>query len=210
MSKYKFKKDGFQIMLKAVDPKIANFIYQYLILKSKVSVTLFNTGYIAPSETAFGVWVDGQSKNTFCIYGDPAMDVLLHNVTTKLEKLLCLKLHETYSYSRLYKKGDVLEKHKDRFSCEISTTINLGGSSWPIYIETKKGKKVKVSLKPGDMLLYRGDILWHWRESLKGNQCGQVFLHYNNIKTKGSKENQYDRRPHLGLPAFYKKEIKND
>ena len=93
MSKYKFKKDGFQIMLKAVDPKIANFIYQYLILKSKVSVTLFNTGYIAPSETAFGVWVDGQSKNTFCIYGDPAMDVLLHNVKTKLEKLLCLKLH---------------------------------------------------------------------------------------------------------------------
>ena len=197
-------------MLKAVDPKIANFTYQYLILKSKASITLFNTGYIAPSETAFGVWADGQSKNTFCIYGDPAMDVLLWNVKIKLEKSLRLKLYETYSYSRLYKKGDILEKHKDRFSCEISTTINLGGSNWPIYIETKKGKKVRVDLKPGDMLLYRGDLLYHWREPLKGDQCGQVFLHYNNVRTKGSKQNQYDGRPHLGLPGFYRKEIKYD
>jgi len=210
VSKYKFKKDGFQIMLKTVNPKIANFIYQYLILKSKISITLFNTGYIAPSETMFGIWNDGQSKNTFCIYGDPAMDVLLWNVKTRLEKLLRLKLYETYSYSRLYKKGDILEKHRDRFSCEISTTINLGGSSWPIYIETKKDKKVKVNLKPGDMLLYRGDLLYHWREPLKGDQCGQVFLHYNNAKTKGAKQNQYDGRPHLGLPDFYAKEVKYD
>jgi len=60
------------------------------------------------------------------------------------------------------------------------------------------------------MLLYRGDILWHWRESLKESQCGQVFLHYNNVKTKGAEQNQYDGRPHLGLPDFYKRRIKND
>ena len=27
------------------------------------------------------------------------------------------------------KKGDVLHRHKDRYSCEISTTVNLGGDS---------------------------------------------------------------------------------
>ena len=35
-----------------------------------------------------------------------------------------------------YQKGDdILERHKDRFSCEISTTLmNLGGDPWPIYL----------------------------------------------------------------------------
>jgi len=32
------------------------------------------------------------------------------------------------------KKGDELKRHKDRFSCEVSTTVNLGGDSWPIFL----------------------------------------------------------------------------
>ena len=50
------------------------------------------------------------------------------------------------------------------------------------------------------MLVYRGNILEHWREPFKGKLCGQVFLHYNNKATKGSEENKYDGRIHLGLP----------
>jgi hypothetical protein len=38
-----------------------------------------------------------------------------------------VKLYPAYTYTRLYKKGDELKRHKDRFSCEISTTMNLGG-----------------------------------------------------------------------------------
>ena len=49
-----------------------------------------------------------------------------------------LQLIETYAYARIYKKGDILHRHKDRFSCEISTTMNLGGDDWPIYIATKE------------------------------------------------------------------------
>jgi hypothetical protein len=52
---------------------------------------------------------------------------------------------------------------------------------------------------------YKGNLLEHWREAFQGENCGQVFLHYNNIATKGSKENLFDRRPHLGLPAWFKK-----
>ena len=205
-----FKKDKYCIIRNSISKELANFCYDYLILKRKVSKTLMDVKYFTPFEKIYGVLNDDQVPNTWSIYGDVLMEVLLNRLLTATEKATKLKLIPNYSYSRLYKKGDVLEKHKDRFSCEISTTINLGGSSWPIYIETKKGKKVKVSLKPGDMLLYRGDILWHWRESLKESQCGQVFLHYNNVKTKGAEQNQYDGRPHLGLPDFYKRKIKND
>ena len=117
------------------------------------------------------------------------------------------------------KKVIFLKRHKDRFSCEISTTMNLGGDDWPIYLEPdpKKGgvkrsryvsdntKGVKVDLKPGDMLVYSGCELEHWREKFKGKECVQVFLHYNNRKTPGAKDNMFDKRPHLGLPSWFKR-----
>ena len=48
------------------------------------------------------------------------------------------------------KKETSLKRHKDRFSCEISTTMNLAGDDWPIYLEPsgEVGKKgIKVDLK---------------------------------------------------------------
>jgi hypothetical protein len=125
-----------------------------------------------------------------------------------MEKATGLKLYPAYTYARIYKKGDELKRHKDRFSCEISTTMNLGGDDWPIYLEPSGeiGKKgVKVDLKPGDMLVYSGCELEHWREKFKGKECVQVFLHYNNRKTPGAKDNMFDKRPHLGLPSWFKR-----
>ena len=125
-----------------------------------------------------------------------------------MEKATGLKLYPAYTYARIYKKGDILKRHKDRFSCEISTTMNLAGDDWPIYLEPsgETGKKgVKVDLNPGDMLVYRGQELEHWREKFKGKECVQVFLHYNNRKTSGAKDNMFDKRPHLGLPSWFKR-----
>jgi len=55
------------------------------------------------------------------------------------------------------------------------------------------------------MLIYSGCELEHWREEFKGESCGQVFLHYNKTGSKISKQNKFDRRPMLGLPAYFKK-----
>ena len=57
-----------------------------------------------------------------------------------VEKTTGLKVQPAYSFARLYKNGDVLPRHKDRFSCEISTTIYLGGDEWPIYLDPKNDK----------------------------------------------------------------------
>ena len=70
-------------------------------------------------------------------------------------------------------------------------------------------KGVKVNLKTGDMLIYKGTQLEHWREPFNGNECAQVFLHYNDIKSTPTDQNLYDGRPHLGLPAWFKN-INND
>ncbi len=125
-----------------------------------------------------------------------------------MEKATKLKLYPSYTYARIYKKGDELKRHKDRFSCEISTTMNLGGDNWDIYLEPsgkQNQKGIRVCLNPGDMLVYSGCELEHWRKKFKGKVCGQVFLHYNNKDTTGSKENMFDKRLHLGLPNWFKR-----
>ena len=96
---------------------------------------------------------------------------------------------------------NILAKHKDRFSCEVSTTLHLGGDPWPIFLKSKK-KIHKVNLNKGDMLVYKGVLLEHWREPFEGKHHAQVFLHYNDAKKK--KAIKFDGREMLGLPASFK------
>ena len=213
-----FKKNNYMVIRKAIDPKIAEFVMNYFMMKRQVARTMFDERFISPFTNEWGVWNDQQAPETYSHYGDIAMETLLLAVQPKMEKETGLSLYPTYAYARIYKNGDILKRHKDRFSCEISTTMNLGGDKWPIYIEPdpKKGKDgddgyesectegVKVDLKPGDMLVYKGNICEHWRDQFEGTDCAQVFLHYNNQKTKGSKKNLFDGRKHLGLPAWWK------
>jgi len=203
-----FKKNKYQVIRKALSPEMTYFCSRYFTFKRQVATTLFDHRYISPFETMFGSWNDDQIPNTYSHYADLVMEVLLAELLPLMMKKTNLKLTPNYSYARIYKKGDELKRHKDRFSCEISTTLNLGGDPWPIFLEPsgKKGMKgVKINLKPGDMLVYRGCDLEHWREPFEGDSCTQVFLHYNNLKTKGSEENLFDKRPHLGLPSYFKK-----
>ena len=205
-----FKKDKYAVIKQTISKDMATFIYNYFLMKKQVYDTCLKQRYISPYETLLGEYegADSQIPNTYSSYSDIVMETLMLKCQPIMEKTTGLKLQPAYTYARLYKKGDILKRHKDRFSCEISTTMNLGGDKWDLYLEPsgQEGKKgIKVNLEPGDMLVYSGCELEHWREKFKGKMCGQVFLHYNNKKTKGSKENLFNKRPHLGLPNWFKK-----
>ena len=60
----------------------------------------------------------------------------------------------------------------------------------------------EVMLNVGDMLVYSGCELEHWREPFEGNTCAQVFLHYNHLNGPFSKQNRFDKRPMLGVPPI--------
>jgi hypothetical protein len=84
----------------------------------------------------FGTWGDTQIPNTYSHYADPVMETLL------VKMLPVMKQHTRLRFSsqrtlmqELIKEGITLDRHKDRPSCEISTTLNLGGDPWPIYID---------------------------------------------------------------------------
>ena len=217
-----FKKNKYTVIKQAISKDLATFIANYFRMQKQVYDTLKASRYFSPFENIIGFYEepDSQIPNTYSQYANMAMETLLLKCQPGMEKATGLKLYPAYTYARIYKKGDELKRHKDRFSCEISTTMNLGGDDWPIYLEpnsklggviegfgyvSKNTKGVRVDLKPGDMLVYRGCELEHWREKFKGKECVQVFLHYNNRKTPGAKDNMFDKRPHLGLPSWFKR-----
>jgi len=59
-------------------------------------------------------------------------------------------------------------------------------------------------LDVGDMLVYSGCELEHWREPFEGDTCGQVFLHYNHVNGPFAQKNIFDGRPMLGIPPIKK------
>ena len=205
-----FKKNKYTIIRQAISKDLAVFVANYFSMQKQVYDTCREARYISPFENIIGHYEgsDEQIPNTYSQYSNIAMETLMLKCQPKMEEVTGLKLYPAYTYARIYKKGDILKKHKDRFSCEISTTMNLGGDPWPIYLEPfgeidKKG--IKVDLKPGDMLVYSGCELEHWGNKFKGKECIQVFLHYNNCKTLGARDNMFDKRPHLGLPSWFKR-----
>ena len=205
-----FKKNKYAVIKQAISSDMSEFIFNYFLMKKQVYDSLLKYNYISPYEDIMGKYENDneQIPNTYSHYSDIVMETLLLKCQSKMEKITGLKLYPSYTYARVYKKGDELKRHKDRFSCEISTTMNLGGDNWDIFLEPsgeRNKKGIKVKLNPGDMLVYRGVDLEHWREKFTGKVCAQVFLHYNNVKTKGSKENMFDKRIHLGLPSWFKK-----
>ena len=208
----KFNK--YQVIKKAVSYELANFVFNYFLLKRDAVKFMYDANFIAKNEM-HGSWEDQQVPGVYSIYADQVMETLLMKVLPVMKEKTGLNLLPTYSYARVYEKGAILKRHKDRPSCEISTTLNLGGDAWPIFIDPtgsdnvideRKGihrpgapKGVKVNLKPGDMLIYSGCDLEHWREPFEGKLCGQVFLHYNHADGRFAKSNLYDKRPMLGI-----------
>lgn len=205
-----FKKNNYCVVKNAISKELSEFLFNYFYLKRQVAFTLYTKNYLPMESNFMGTWNDNQVPNTYSVYGDIAFEVVLAQLKNLVEKKTNTKLNVNYAYGRIYMKGDVLQRHIDRFSCEISTTIHLGGSIWPFYFNPKPTKKLtkakgkEINLTPGDMLIYKGNILEHWRDELEGKECAQIFLHYNNKKTKGANKNIFDTRPHLGLPGFFR------
>jgi len=196
-------KDNYIIIREAVSKELCDFIYEYFKLKRRGVELMLGEKLISPFVPYWGTWNDGQIPDSYSCYGDPVMDSLLPKLKPLMEKATNLKLSNNYTYARLYKHGDILKRHKDRFSCEISSTLHLGGTDWPIYLDNTGGKDeegTRVDLNIGDMLCYKGLKIEHWRYALHGDDCAQVFLHYNDAAHKNAKQNKFDGREFLGIP----------
>jgi len=141
---------------------------------------------------------DNQCPVSDAIYGDPVFDNLLQELTTALGNKINKNILPTYTYGRIYRPGEILKKHKDRPACEISATLTLGFNSktiWPIFFDEEK--EIAIELDVGDLALYKGCKIVHWRNEFKGTWHIQLFLHY--VSAEGPYASQFkDGRSHFG------------
>ena len=180
-----FQDQGFQ--------KVKGFIPSFFSTYLRIYFTLkFQTD---------GLGGDEQAPNSHCVYGDPAFDMAMVMSTEDIGKIVGKRLIPQYTYARIYKNGSDLKIHSDRPECQYSVTICLGGEyekQWPIWIKDYTGKSHEVPLDVGDMLVYSGCELEHWRERFEGNMQYQLFMHY--VDSEGEyKDRVFDGRPNIGL-----------
>jgi hypothetical protein len=132
-------------------------------------------------------------------YSDTLTESLLAYLTSKVSKVVNKQLCPSYSFLRYYENGQWLRKHHDRPSCQYSVTLPLfvdveNEEPWEIYMED-----TPVKLSVGDMVVYKGIAIDHWRPPYEGKFQVQAHLHYVDANEVSYKPYHYDGRCSLGI-----------
>ena len=182
-----FQEQGYVFVKDFIPKETAKYLYEYLKFSIMAHRMAGNENAIKGDDQVIGSFTRG--------HGDLALDSLMKMMRPKMEAVTGLELFPTYTYSRIYRRGNELKIHSDRPSCEISITLRLSASddryNWPIWM-----KDAEYTLDDGDGVVYRGCDLDHWREvcdAPEGWLMGQVFMHYVD-KNGPYPEYRYDRR----------------
>jgi len=211
-----FLKNNYVVVNQIIPEFLANMMYRMSLKKCDRLSLKLSTPYYKYYDSKFDGSIgeeDGDFKNKmsncFNFYGDEFCDTLLEELLPFMETYTKKKLVCTYTYLRLYQQGNSLPIHSDRHECEFSTTLCLGYDisnlndnkdyCWPIFLKLENND-IEIKLRPGDMLIYKGCILPHWRPEFLGNNHSQLFLHYND---ENNNPNKFDGRKNLGLPKIY-------
>lgn len=181
-----FKNNGYKVVRNVIPWSICEFVSQYALI----------------DELQKNSKPDHQVKNSYAKYADPAMETVLIDLLSVMEKETELTLYPTYSYYRIYRNDSELLPHTDRESCEISCTVSFNFSyqesdyRWPIYMG-----KTSVELNPGDLVIYKGIELEHSRKKIEYSEPlwhVQGFFHYVDANGPYS-EWKYDKREGIGF-----------
>ena len=205
-----YKQNNFTVVKNTLHPQLIDFLYDYCKLRTDNLYLYKNNNINFPyRKSTDGTFDDEQVKNASSFYGDPYMEIMLLKMQDIVSYVTNKKLAPNYSYWRLYMQGSELKTHIDRPECELSTTLFVGSDianypdkdyNWPLFIRSKK-KNIPVYLTPGDIIIYNGIKLKHWREPFEGNNHAQIFLHYNDLKN--GKGKIFDNRLRIGLPQVF-------
>jgi hypothetical protein len=148
---------------------------------------------------------DDNCPSSLSLGGDSALDGVLEWIRPELGRLVGFTLAPTYSYTRRYAKGEVLNRHVDRPACEISMTvaIQIPKKAGPSVIHLKPPglKETKVEMLEGDGCVYAGIEVEHWRERFRVDGYIQLFLHFISRRGPYYPKLLFDGREGLGTVA---------
>ena len=178
-----FHEHGYSIVKQAVPPDMI------AVLENYARMQRFNNYYLDDAKT-----------NSQWRYADVMGESLLLHLQPLMEKISGHELYPTNSVLRIYRNGGILKKHVDRPTCEYSATLTIGydaANLYPIWVQSKN-ESIPVYLDRGDMLIYKGCEVPHWRETFTGQNWIQLFLHYVDAKGEFS-QYKNDGRIMIGM-----------
>lgn len=186
---YEFSEKGYKVIRNFIPKDFCNFI----------------TSYFRIRQDSLDYKIDNQCPRSKSFYGDPLIETILFTGCKRISQEINIELYPTYSYARVYGKGEHLVTHLDRPECQYSATLSLGYSKdeGPSSIfmskDNDKDTAAEVILEPGDLCIYKGNEVYHWREPFKHSWYLQAFLHY--VDQNGPYSNRlYDGRRSLAIP----------
>ena len=165
-------------------------LYDYSLMVDEIPKERGRIAYYG-SVNNFEIFDGEQVKGSVARYMHPMYKLAHSEIKNKLESIIGKKLYNTYYYDRFYTPGQILEKHADRDSCEISVSVHIGTNlkePWAFCITTPSGEDRELFLNPGDGILYKGCERPHWRSAMPGvkrNMIRKLFgmktLYYHQI-----------------------------
>jgi hypothetical protein len=200
-----FSSHGYQIVKNAVNPDVCKLLSNEFKLIENISLhqNKTNPNYRHPdSKQEQFPFADEMVNSSFSWYSPLCFESLSTTfVRPIVESVVGCSVFPTYSYARIYYHGAEMKRHTDRSSSEfaVSCCIDIDyKNNWPIYFEEKSGNIIEVFQEPGDLIVYNGNELNHWRLPYCGNQQINAFMFY--VNADGARtELKYDTRPGLGF-----------
>ena len=178
-SREKFDRDGYLFVPNAISDPINLYCPPLTDKEGKRLVGTNN--YIRDNKIVYEP-VESQVNGSMSRYNHPSYRPAHRLILKLIENILEMDLLPTYYFDRFYYKGQELSRHTDRPSCEISATVQVSTNregAWPIWFQLPDNTEKSVSMKDGDMVIYKGYDIEHWREPLQ-SKYGRVnkFLNY--------------------------------
>jgi len=126
------------------------------------------------------------------------IDYIYDYLTPRIECVLAIPLTPTYNQGRIYLANANMRSHKDRIVCDVSVTLTVchSGESWPIKLIDKQGVEKQIHTVPGDVLIYSGSEIEHWRDTNTFNdfQLQHFFHWYSPYTRQGSFLNEFSEK----------------
>jgi hypothetical protein len=188
-----FEQRGYFVIKNAITSETAKLLsIEFEMLRDNI----FNDNGVDLKSTDFNN--DWLVEKSFSWYSPFCFESLMVLLKPKIELIVGKQLYPTYSYARIYHTGAELVRHKDRHNSEYAVTITISidpteSNPWHIYMQDRLGIENQLVLDVGDLCLYKGNELEHWRLPYSGKKQIQAFLFYTEDHTQ-----QYDGRPMLG------------